>query len=135
MPASKNLDFLLANMTPQINPGEYVFACVDEHTLQELSDSPILVFREKEAVTVILRKEVADAKSLRYEGVWGLITLSVNSSLSAIGFLAAVTRELAKASISVNAVSAVYHDHLFVPLDRVRDAMTVLLNLSNTRRK
>ena len=135
MPASKNLDFLLANMTPQINPGEYVFASVDERTLQELSDSPILVFREKEAVTVILRKEVADAKSLLYEGVWGLITLSVHSSLSAIGFLAVITRELAKASISVNVVSAVYHDHLFVPLDRVREATTVLRNLSNTRRK
>ena len=135
MPASKNLDFLLANMTPQINPGEYVFASVDERTLQELSDSPILVFREKEAVTVILRKEVADAKSLLYEGVWGLITLSVHSSLSAIGFLAVITRELAKASISVNVVSAVYHDHLFVPHDRVHEAMAVLSNLSHTRRK
>lgn len=135
MPASKELDFLLANMTPQIIPGEYVFTTVDEHTLQELSDSPILVFREREAVTVILRKEVANAKSLLYEGVWGLITLSVNSSLSAVGFLAAVTRELAKASISVNAVSAVYHDHLFVPLDRVPEAMIVLRKLSSARRK
>ncbi len=135
MPASKDLDFLLANMTPEIILGEYVFTTVDEHTLQELSDSPVLVFRESEGVTVILRKEVADAKALLYEEVWGLITLSVHSSLSAIGFLAAVTRELAKASISVNAVSAVYHDHLFVPLDRVREAMTVLRDLSSTRRK
>ena len=135
MPASKDLDFLLANTAPRIAPGEYVFVAIDERTLHELADSAILVFREKEAVTVILRKEVADAKSLLYENAWCLITLSVHSSLSAIGFLAAVTRELAKAGISVNVVSAVYHDHLFVPHDRVDEAMIVLSNLSHSRRK
>lgn len=135
MPTSKDLEFLLRNMTPEVVLGEYVFTTVDEDILQDLSNSPILVFRENEAITVILKKQVADELSLRYDGVWGLITLCVYSDLSAIGFLAAVTGELTRASISVNVVSAFYHDHLFVPLDRVREAMTILSELSSARGK
>lgn len=55
-----------------------------------------------------------------------MITLNVHSALDAIGFLAAVASLLATAEISVNAVSAYYHDHLFVPLERADDAMRLL---------
>ena len=40
-----------------------------------------------------------------------LITLTVRSSLEAVGLLAAITARLADAGISVNAVSAFHHDH------------------------
>jgi hypothetical protein len=50
----------------------------------------------------------------------------VHSSLSAIGFLSVLTSRLAQAHISVNAVSAFYHDHLFVPWESRETAMKVL---------
>ena len=59
-----------------------------------------------------------------------MITLTVHSSLEAIGFLAAITGRLAEAGISVNAVSAFYHDHLFVPEHRAEEALHHLQNVS-----
>ena len=55
-----------------------------------------------------------------------MITLNIHSSLEAVGFLAAVLPRLATAGISVNAVSAFYHDHLFVPIDRAQEALEIL---------
>jgi uncharacterized protein len=52
--------------------------------------------------------------------------LTVHSSLEAVGFLAAITARLAETGISVNAVSAFYHDHLFVPHDRADEALARL---------
>ena len=59
-----------------------------------------------------------------------MITLTVHSALDAVGFLAAITARLAEAGISVNAVSAFHHDHLFVPVDRADEAMALLQNMS-----
>jgi Uncharacterized protein conserved in bacteria len=47
-----------------------------------------------------------------------------------VGFLAAVTAPLAEAGISVNAVSAFYHDHLFVSVERAEDAQRLLQKLA-----
>jgi uncharacterized protein len=51
-----------------------------------------------------------------------------------VGFLAAITARLATAGISVNAVSAFHHDHLFVPADRADDAMVLLQEMSKATR-
>jgi len=58
------------------------------------------------------------------------ITLTINSALDAVGFLAAITTRLAAAGISVNAVSAFHHDHIFVPLTRAEEAMELLSSLA-----
>jgi len=50
-----------------------------------------------------------------------------------VGFLAAVTSRLTEAGISVNAISAFYHDHLFVPADRADEAMAILQGMAKTR--
>lgn len=57
-----------------------------------------------------------------------MITLTVHSNLNAVGFLAAVAAKLAEHQISVNVVSAFYHDHLFVPDEKAEQAMQILLN-------
>jgi hypothetical protein len=59
-----------------------------------------------------------------------MITLEIHSSLEAVGFLAAITRRLAEAGMGVNPVSAFFHDHLFVPADRAREAVTILKQLA-----
>jgi hypothetical protein len=93
----------------------------------------LLTFREQEGTTLVILREEAEAAGLRYAFVSRMITLTVHSSLDAIGFLAAITARLAEAGISVNAVSAFHHDHLFVPAHRADEAMDVLQGMFRAR--
>lgn len=120
-------------MKPMVVPGEYVFCSIQESQLEELAD-PLMVFREIEGPTVIVTKVVAERNDLPFDSTWGLVSLSIHSDLEAIGFLAAITNHLAQGGISVNAVSAFYHDHLFVPYERVDEVMSLLSDLSNSSR-
>lgn len=116
-----NLAALLQNMQPSLDQRQFVFCCIDALRYEELKVPPIGIFREAEGITIILDKHYADRESLPYSNIWALITLRVHSSLTAVGFLAAITNKLAAAGISVNPVAAYYHDHLFVPwTDRER---------------
>lgn len=135
MPGETNLDYLLRNAEPEVVPGEYVFVSVGEKKIERLLKHASLVFREKEGVTAILPKSFADDESLEYESIWGLISMNVHSDLETIGFLAEITKLLRNAGISVNVVSAYYHDHLFVPFDRVQDALRVLNELSTSKER
>ena len=89
-----------------------------------------MLFREREGLTAVLPKAEAEHIEVDYAFTSRMITLSVHSSLEAVGLLAAVTHALARANISVNAVSAFYHDHLFVPEQRAEEALRLLLALS-----
>lgn len=128
-----DLKVLLKSMEPKPVKGEFVFCTVSEENFSMLRATPLLLFREEEGITLILEREIADANSLPYSHVWGLITLTVHSDLTAVGFLAAITNKLTGAGISVNVVSAYYHDHLFIPIERVDEAMQLLKELSRTR--
>ena len=130
MKGESNLESLLRNMEPVVVPGEYVFCTTDESQLEGLED-PLMVFREKEGPTVIITKAAAEHNGFPVESTWGLVSLSVHSDLEAIGFLAAITNHLAEAGISLNAVSAFYHDHLFVPYGREDEVVTLLSKLSS----
>lgn len=117
-----DLATLLRTMDAALADGEFVFCTVaDPQGIENIG-----TFREDEGWTVIVARSVADARGLRYDGVFRLITLRVHSSLLAVGFLAAMATALAREGISVNAISAFHHDHLFVPADRAEDAMRVL---------
>jgi hypothetical protein len=59
-----------------------------------------------------------------------LITLTVHSSLSAVGLLATIAQALAAQNISVNVVSAYFHDHLFVPQAQAEAAIACLQQLA-----
>lgn len=116
-------------MKPELVRGGYVFCSVTKERFDKRLE-PILIFKEDEGTTFILKREVAAAHSIPYSGVWAWITLTVHSDLAAVGFLAAITKELAEAGISMNAVSAYHHDHLFVPIDKAKKAMQILKELS-----
>ena len=59
MTGETNLQKLLNELNPVLNPGEFVFSVVEK--MDSLpSDDLIMTFREKEGITVILRKELAD---------------------------------------------------------------------------
>jgi hypothetical protein len=130
MTGERDLTALLRNMKPELLPGVFVFCTIaaNERTPEALN--PLLTFREQEGTTLVISREEAEAAGLRYAFPSRLITLTVHSALDAVGFLAAITARLAEARISVNAVSAFHHDHLFVPVDRAEEAMTVLRGMS-----
>ena len=118
------LSELLNSMSPQRVDGAYVFVTLPEEAATAFKAKAVLVFKEEEGCTLILREE--EAKGLDYSDTWAFITLTVHSDLQAVGFLAAITERLAAAGISVNAVSAYYHDHLFVSSEKAEQAMEIL---------
>lgn len=129
MAGETNLEKLLQGMKPELHEGEYVFCTVDsfQHTV---TLNPVCVFQEQEAVTIILPKHQADDSALPYSITCAWITLTVHSSLEAVGLTAAVSKALTDAKISCNVVAAYYHDHIFVPVQDARRAMDVLICLT-----
>ena len=126
MSGETNLFVLLQNMQPILHDEEYVFCSVHHQEIQYLELDPVCFFREQEGITLILHRQVADAAQLPYSSVFRMVTLSIHSSLEAVGFLAAIASKLAQHGISVNPISAYYHDHLFVPAARADKVMTLL---------
>ena len=129
MNGETNLQALLTNMTPHLNEGEYVFCTVDK--IEKMDLNKVLgIFKEAEAVTVIINKSLADKLGLAYSYIAAWITLTVHSSLDAVGLTAAFSNALADNGISCNVVAAYYHDHIFVNRDDAAKAIDVLKALS-----
>lgn len=126
MAGETNLSTLLTTMQPVLHPGDYVFCSLPHAGGYDPSLEPIGYFKEEEGLTLILPRPQADAAGLSYGAILALITLTVHSSLEAVGFLAAIATQLASHGISVNPVSAFYHDHLFVPAAQAEAAMALL---------
>lgn len=130
MTGETDLKTLLASMTPELLAGTYVFATLPPDVPQPEGLEPVMVFREREGTTLILREEDAKAAGLNAMFRCRMVTLNIHSSLEAVGFLAAITTRLAAAGMGVNPVSAFYHDHLFVPADRAEEALELLRQLA-----
>jgi hypothetical protein len=130
MSGETNISLLLNNMTPKLNEGEYVFCTVT--SVSDINPEDIIgTFKEDEGWTVILKRTLADKLNYEYSYVASWITLTVHSSLQAVGLTAAFSRALANAGISCNVVAAYYHDHIFVAKQDAEKAMKVLKELSS----
>jgi hypothetical protein len=130
-PVGENdLKTLLASMRPQFHPAVFVFCTLPYSTPIPATVSPICQFREQEGLTLIVEKTEAEANQLDYQYPCRLITLTIHSSLAAVGLLAAVSQALAAQNISANVISAYFHDHIFVPLNRADEAMLCLQRLT-----
>lgn len=128
MSGEKDLDALIAAMSPQMGPEVYVFSTVHPDTDLSLMEV-MMMFKEAEGVTLILRRDDALAYGVGVEFPCRMITLTAHSSLAAVGFMARIAQALAARGISVNPVAGFYHDHLFVPEDRAEEAMEALRGL------
>ncbi len=129
MTGETELAKLLKDMKPELHTGEYVY-CLAASWEQAVRLEAIGIFHEKEGVTVILPKLTADEASLPYSTTCAWITLTVHSSLEAVGLTAAVSKALTEANISCNVVAAYYHDHIFVPVKDGTRALQILKNLT-----
>ena len=129
MPGETDLTVLLKNMKPVLQEGEYVFCSVTN--INEIDINKVIgTFTEKEGTTVILSKANADLLNLTYSFVCSWITLTVNSSLEAIGLTAAFSTALSKEGISCNVIAGYYHDHIFVHKRDANSAIKVLSSLA-----
>lgn len=125
------LDTLLSSMSPKLLAGEYVFSTVSGDLENYVSLNPVATFREREGLTLVLEKSVAQDANLSFDGTFRQITLTVHSSLEAVGLTAAVSTKLASNGISANVVAAFYHDHIFVPSAKAEHALSALMEFSN----
>lgn len=124
------LDELLKSMEAKLLEEEFVFCTVKGSLLDYVSFNPIATFNECEGLTLVLEKKEAIKANLKFEGSFRQITLSVHSSLEAVGLTAAVSAKLTQKGISANVIAAYYHDHIFVPSSKAEDALLVLKEIS-----
>jgi GNAT superfamily N-acetyltransferase len=120
-----DLQQLLAGLSPALAPRPRAI-------LTQAHDAPvpadaIMLFREDEGATVVV--DAADIAT--DEPRWAQITLRIHSSLDAVGMMAAIATALADRGIPCNAVSAYFHDHLFVPWARRDEAIDALRALAS----
>ena len=127
--SEKDLAKLCATLSPVMAEATYVYCSFPEFTLP----TELLAFciiREREGLTAIIERDEALRCGLAYTYDARLITLSVHSSLEAVGFIAVISRKLAGAGISCNVLAGYYHDHILVPVDKAEEAMTLLLEIA-----
>lgn len=131
MSGEKNLDKLIASMSPELLEDKYIFhsvADIDWASIAKLI--PKGVFQEKEGMTLIISEQRAIDSGIHYDLLYRCITLNVHSSLEAVGLTAAFSNVLTKHNISANVVAGYYHDHIFVADKDAQRALTALTSLS-----
>ncbi|MGA1804058.1 ACT domain-containing protein [Rhizobium sp. HT1-10] len=125
-----DLSILLASLEPTLVDGEFVYTSVPPEGLEKyLAMKPIGLFLEEEGLTLILPKQAAADAGLAASAPLRCITMTVHSSLEAVGMTAAMAAALTREGISANVVAAWYHDHIFVPVadaDRAVEAIRAL---------
>ncbi len=125
-----DLQQLLADANPVLDPEAYIFATFPgAHYADLASLSPLASFQEQEGLSLVIERSVAEAAGVSSQGIFRKISLSVHSSLEAVGLTAAISRQLAERGISANIIAARYHDHIFVPIERAEEALQALQDL------
>ena len=127
MTGENDLEKLLASMSPELSDGEYVFCTFQNARYGDYAElEPIASVEETEGLTLIVPKHKADENNLTYESVFRCITLTIYSSLDAIGLTAAFSNKLTEHGISANVIAGYYHDRIFVQYEHAERAIDVL---------
>lgn len=129
MKGETDLLIMIKGMKPILNKGEYVFASVKDTSSIDRKFT-LCEFKEKEGTTIVIERDKANALNLNYEFVAAWISLTIHSSLEAVGLTAIFSTELAKFGISSNIIAGYYHDHIFVDIKDAKKAIKVLTDLS-----
>lgn len=130
MTGMANLQGLLRSMAPVLVEGTFVFCSVKGDYAEYAHHRPLASFGELEGLSLVLRKEAALESNLAFQGEFRCISLTVHSSLEAVGLTAVLAGTLADAGISANVIAAFHHDHIFVPSHLAAAALSALNDLS-----
>jgi len=132
MKRPKYLQDLIRQLSPKVDSTTYVYCTVPHAKYGELEKlKPIVSIAELEGLTLVIPLDQAKAEGLDYYRVFRRITLEGHSSLEALGLTSVVTSLLAERGITTNVIAGFYHDHMFVPSDRIDEAMEALKELAS----
>jgi hypothetical protein len=116
---------MLATLGVQRRPGVFAYVAVEVPT-PGLITAAHAVVKEGRLTTIVLPVEAAERAGQATTDRFAWLTLTVQSSLDAVGLTAAVSARLAAIGIPCNVLAGYHHDHLLVPIDRVDDAIAAL---------
>ncbi len=124
-PGETDLDVMLASLAVERRAGVFAYIAVQVPTPGLLAAAHAVV-KEGRLTTIVLPVEAAAraGQSTTVQFAW--LTLTVQSSLDAVGLTAVVSARLAALGIPCNVLAGYHHDHLLVPVDRVDEAIAVL---------
>jgi hypothetical protein len=126
MAGDTDLARMLASLDVERRPGTFVFVTGEWPGLRTLAHAMVA---EGEGPTFVVGADDARRAGapVGFEAAW--LTLTVRSSLAAVGLTAAVSEVLAGAGIACNVLAGFHHDHLLVPAERAEDAIGRLREL------
>jgi uncharacterized protein len=125
-----DLPTLLRTLAPVVRDDEWVFCWLADVAARAHADAALASIREDDGVSLVLPREHARAHGLPDAPAFRCITLTVHSSLEAVGLTAVVATALAARGIAANVIAGARHDHVFVPAARAEEVLTVLRGLS-----
>lgn len=125
MQAISDLDTILSNMRPVLNPGRFAFVTLPSGFALDVN-SVVASIREPEGLSVVLPEQIALNQGLPVSFTAAWITLTVHSDLAAVGLTAAFSNALRQVGVSCNVVAGTHHDHVFVPVTQAQMAMDAL---------
>ncbi len=116
---------MLASLSVQQRPGVFTYIAVEVPTPGLLAAAHAVV-KEGKLTTVVLPVEAATRSGQPIVVRLAWLTLTVQSSLDAVGLTAAVSGKLAAIDVPCNVLAGYHHDHLLVPTERAADAIAAL---------
>jgi len=124
-PGETDLAKMLASLEVEQRDGVYTFVVPDEPTDEMFAASHATVV-ESEGITLVLPVSVAREHGLPVVVEMAWLTLTVQSSLEAVGLTAAFSARLGEHEIPCNVLAGFHHDHILVPAAQAADAIAAL---------
>ena len=124
-PGETDLEAMLASLDVVRRPGTFTYVEVASAAIAAAEHAHAVVV-EDDSTTLVLTVDDARRAGLPGELEMAWLTLTVESSLEAVGLTAAFARMLGDVGVPCNVLAGFRHDHVLVPVDRVDDAMSAL---------
>jgi len=125
-PGETDLATMLASLDVARRPGEFTYVSVRVPTPGLLAAAQAMVVEEGLS-SLVVPVTTAERAGLPVSVRLAWLTLTVQSSLDAVGLTAVVARRLAAVDIPCNVLAGYLHDHVLVPVDRADEAAAAIV--------